>query len=140
MACRNEERALDARERVLIALDTELLRRKRDNRGVEDAYARTFRERVQIDFVRLDLENISSVFEFCDVVKSKYIPKTDSCINKLIIRFPISAGIPTYLISYAMLQLALSLGLTSMLLHGSGSAIPSEPPPTQPTFCNLQDH
>ncbi|KAF8339197.1 uncharacterized protein EI90DRAFT_2967674 [Cantharellus anzutake] len=72
LACRSKERALDARERLLVAFDVELLRRKRNNRGEDDAYARHFRDTLQIDFVQCDLASVSSVFEFCDVVKQRY--------------------------------------------------------------------
>lgn len=74
LACRSRARALDARDRLLIELDSELLRRRLRSRGNADAekmtaYADDFRKNLALDFVPCDLASTSSVLKFCDAVK-----------------------------------------------------------------------
>ncbi|KAI0351190.1 hypothetical protein OH77DRAFT_1429985 [Trametes cingulata] len=70
MACRDEKRARDARDKLFGLLDKHIasLRQGTD----EHAYATTFRRHVRLDIERLDLSSVKSVLEFGRAVCQKY--------------------------------------------------------------------
>jgi 3-keto steroid reductase len=73
LACRNKSRAIEARHKLLVFLDSELQKRRLRTRGVEGseflhAYAEEFRRNLQLDFIPCDLASTSSVLQFCETV------------------------------------------------------------------------
>lgn len=76
LACRNQSRAFEARENLLIFLDAELQKRRLRARGVEGSdslqvYAQEFRRKLQLDFIACDLASASSVLQFCEAVNQR---------------------------------------------------------------------
>ncbi|KAG8986541.1 hypothetical protein FRB90_003933, partial [Tulasnella sp. 427] len=70
LACRNPDRAEEARKKLWASLDDFIAQQIRD--GCYDGYAETFKKGLKIDFVKCDLSKSDKVFAFCDEVKQKY--------------------------------------------------------------------
>jgi len=71
LGCRSRERALEARSHLLVKLEAELLRRRRNSQQ-EEEYGRKFLESLVLDFIPLDLSSVDGVFAFCDTVNKTY--------------------------------------------------------------------
>ncbi|KAG8944966.1 hypothetical protein FRC04_001318 [Tulasnella sp. 424] len=70
LACRNPQRAEEARKKLWSFLDTFIAQQIRD--GLYDGYAETFKKGLKIEFVQCDLSRSDKVFAFCDEIKRKY--------------------------------------------------------------------
>lgn len=81
LACRNKSRGLEARDKLFTFIDTELLKRRLQNRAGKRsddaeseklaAYADEFRRNLILDFVPCDLASVTSVLEFSDTIQNK---------------------------------------------------------------------
>lgn len=69
LACRSEQRAMEARKKLLGLLD-EHIQQERCKPGY-DGHADVFRENLRIDFHPIDLAVVSSVFRFGDRLAEK---------------------------------------------------------------------
>ena len=70
LACRDVQKAEQAREDLQNLLDTEITRLQGQNAD-EAEHARRFRENVKIVTHRLDLASIESIFNFSRLIKSR---------------------------------------------------------------------
>lgn len=71
LACRSEQRAMEARKRLLALLDDQV-----DNERSKPGYtghAEVFRDNLKIDFHPIDMSVVSSVFQFGDRLSEKYV-------------------------------------------------------------------
>lgn len=66
MACRSEQKALAARKELLRLLDQHVAREKQ--RPDYDGHAERFRKNVQINYHRVDMSVVSSVYDFTDEI------------------------------------------------------------------------
>ncbi|KAG8961676.1 hypothetical protein FRC03_005084 [Tulasnella sp. 419] len=81
LACRNEKRAADAKRKLFELLDIYIADLKRLKGDSYDGHAELFREGLTIDTVILDLSTSTSVFQFCDHVKTSYPYITHIVLN-----------------------------------------------------------
>ncbi|KAG8932244.1 hypothetical protein FRC01_014885 [Tulasnella sp. 417] len=70
LACRNPDRAEEARKKLWLYLDEFIAQQIHD--GLYDGYAETFKKGLKIEFVKCDLSRSDKVFAFCDEIKKKY--------------------------------------------------------------------
>lgn len=64
MACRSKEKAMDARSQLFSSLDQHIQKLKRQH-GY-DGHAERFRENLAINFHRVDMADVKSVFDFVE--------------------------------------------------------------------------
>ncbi|EJD54015.1 NAD(P)-binding protein [Auricularia subglabra TFB-10046 SS5] len=79
MACRSKQRAEAAREHLFAELDSELHTRRHDHALAE--YGRVFRERLQLEFIPVDLTSVASIFVFCNTLSEQYPYITHLILN-----------------------------------------------------------
>jgi len=80
LACRNERRAEEARQKLLLFLDNHIrmltIKAQNENQSPTSAsnldHAQAFKRGLCIEFVKLDLSTSAGVFSFCDVIKSRW--------------------------------------------------------------------
>ena len=76
LACRNRSRAIEARDKLLVFIDTELNKRRIQTGGREESeylhtYGQRFRSKLELDFIPCDLASARSVLQFCETVQQR---------------------------------------------------------------------
>ncbi|KAI0092561.1 hypothetical protein BDY19DRAFT_924999 [Irpex rosettiformis] len=70
LACRSKERALEARTTLLNSLDQHIAKLKK--RADYDGHAERFRENVELNYHRVDMADVQSVFDFAEELSNTY--------------------------------------------------------------------
>ncbi|KAI0698879.1 hypothetical protein BC835DRAFT_1268627 [Cytidiella melzeri] len=70
LACRSKERALEARAKLLLTVDRQVAKQKQ--RRDYDGRAERFRENLEINFHKVDMADVQSVFEFAEELSGRY--------------------------------------------------------------------
>jgi 3-keto steroid reductase len=71
MACRNKEKAMAARTKLLTKLDDHI--EKLRSRQGYDGHAERFRKNLEVNFHKVDMADVKSVFDFAGEVQARYV-------------------------------------------------------------------